>query len=510
VQNRKSRPNLALDSTVPTRPSVGIQRRPQAKFPEVGQTLSSYRYDAFQNQPPRRAHGKAVKAKKRWSKKKIALLVALPFLLIAAFLIIKFGYNLSKIFQGNVFGILSSSKLKGEDEGRVNILIAGNSADDIGHNGGNLTDSIMVLSVDTRNNKALLLSVPRDLYVDIPGYRHGKINEAYVAGESQNFHQDGYPDGGMGLLEKTIYQTLGIKSHYYALINYTALRDMVNAVGGIDVNIQSTNPRGLYDPSKDYATGGVLVNLSNGWHHLNGAEALNLARARGDAYGSYGYGNSDFTRTANQRLMLLALKSKATSSGVLTNPIKLSKLADAVGNNIKSDMKLSEVRRLYTITKDIGNNKIASAGLNDLSGNNYLASARNASGSVLIPAAGQDDFSEIQAALRRLFSNNQIVNEDAKVVVLNATNTYGIAAANKTKLVAKFVTVTAIADARATADTSTIINASKGSKPATLALLKQMYGNQVTTNNTYSARYPDADFIVLVGADKLDDYKRNL
>jgi hypothetical protein len=173
-------------------------------------------------------------------------------------------------------------------------------------------------------------------------------------------------------------------------------------------------------------------------------------------------------------------------------------------------MKLSEVRRLYTITKDIGNNKIASAGLNDLSGNNYLASARNASGSVLIPAAGQDDFSEIQAALRRLFSNNQIVNEDAKVVVLNATNTYGIAAANKTKLVAKFVTVTAIADARATADTSTIINASKGSKPATLALLKQMYGNQVTTNNTYSARYPDADFIVLVGADKLDDYKRNL
>jgi LCP family protein required for cell wall assembly len=471
--------------------------------------LSSYRYDAFQNQPLRRKHLPVVK-KRRWSKKRIALFVLLPFLIIGAWLVLKFGINLSKIFQGNVFGVLSSTHLKGESEGRVNILIAGNSADDIGHNGGNLTDSIMILSVDTRNHKALLLSVPRDLYVDIPGYRHGKINEAFVAGENQNFKQDGYADGGMGLLEKTIQETLGIKSHYYALINYSALRDMVDAVGGIDVTIQSTDRRGLYDPSKDYTTGGKLVKLSNGNHHLTGQQALNLARARGDAPGSYGYANSDFTRTANQRLMLLALKNKATSTGVLTNPIKLSSLSDAIGNNIKSDMTLSEVRRLYTITKQIDNNKIASAGLNDLSGTNYLASDSNRSGSVLIPAAGQDDFSEIQAALRRLFSNNQIVNEGARVVVLNATDTYGLAAANQDKLIAKFVNVTDIADARATLSTTQIIDASGGQAPATLTLLKRQYGNHVTADNPYHSRYPKADFILLVGEDKLDTLNDSL
>jgi LCP family protein required for cell wall assembly len=494
--------NLALDSTVPPRqPSVGVRRRPQTKFPEVGQTLSTYRYDAFQNQPPR--HLKQKTKKGRWSKKKIALLVLLPFVLLGLWLGGKFSYDLAKIFKGNVLGVLHTSHLKGESSGRVNILIAGNSADDIGHNGGNLTDSIMILSVDTQNHKALLLSVPRDLYVQIPGNGHGKINQAYVDGENEHFQEDGYPDGGMGLLEKTIEHSLGVKSQYYTLINYTALRDMVNAVGGIDVNIQSTDRRGLYDPSRDYATGGVLVRLSNGMHHLAGEQALDLARARGDAYGSYGYGNSDFTRTANQRLMLLALKSKASSTGVLANPVKLTSLADAIGNNVKSDMTVSEVRRLYDLMKQIDNRKIASGGLNDLNGANYLTSSHVHGQDILIPAAGKDNYRQIRTAISRLFSNNAIVNEGAQVVVLNATDSFGVASATKDKLTAKFVNVTDIADARQTSSTSQIIDVSAGKDPQTLGVLQQMFGNNVTTSNPYAARYPHASFIVLVGSDHI-------
>ena len=495
--------NLALDSTLPTRPpSVGVRRRPQQKFPEVGQTLSTYRYDAFQNRPPAHKQLKSATGR-RWSKKKIALLIALPFVVLGLWLGGKFSYDLAKIFSGNVLGVLHTSHLKGESDGRVNILIAGNSADDIGHNGGNLTDSIMILSVDTLHHKALLLSVPRDLYVNIPGNGHGKINQAYVDGENEKFQEDGYPAGGMGLLEKTIEQTLGIKSQYYALINYTALRDMVNAVGGIDVNIQSTDRRGLYDPSRDYATGGVLVRLSNGVHHLDGEQSLDLARARGDARGSYGYGNSDFTRTANQRLMLLSLKNKASSTGVLANPVRLTNLADAVGNNVKSDMTVSEVRRLYDLMKQISNSKIASAGLNDLNGANYLTTSRARGQDILIPSAGKDNFREIKSALSRLFSNNEIVNEGAQVVVLNATDSFGVASATKDKLIAKFVNVTEIADAHTTSSTSSIIDASAGKAPQTLQLLRQSFGNHVTTTNPYAARYPHATFIVLVGRDHI-------
>lgn len=493
--HKKPNNKLVIDSVVPVRRSIGVTRNP--KFPDVGKTISPYHYNAD------RKHRYTDKPKKKRSKKKIILFVLLPFILIGLWLGGKFALNLSKIFDGNIFGVFNSAQLRGEDEGRVNILLAGNSADDVGHNGGSLTDSVMVVSINTKNNSAVILSIPRDLYVEVPGYGHSKINEAFVDGERSGFNESGYPEGGMGLLQKTVYETLGIKTHYYALVNYSAFRDAVNAVGGIDVNIQSTNSRGLYDPSTDWATGEPLVDLTNGVHHLNGQQALNLSRARGDAYGSYGFANSDFTRTSNQRIMMLSLKQKVFSSGVLANPVKLSNLSDAIGKNVKTDFSLSEVRRLYEVMQNINNNEIKSVGLNDINGVNYLASYRNSKGqSTLIPSAGLDDFSEIKQVLRRLLSNNPLVREAASVVVLNATDVNGVATNNKELLEAKGIQVTDISDALANRDISQIIVATEGKKPKTLAALQALYGNSTTTVNPYSRQYPDADFIVLVGQDK--------
>jgi LCP family protein required for cell wall assembly len=363
----------------------------------------------------------------------------------------------------------------------------------------------MIMSLDTRNHKAFLLSVPRDLYVDIAGYRHSKINEAYVAGEQQKFSASGYPSGGMGLLEQTLSETMGIKIHYYALINYGALRDAVNAVGGVDVTIKSDSSCGLYDPSIDWATHGPLVKLSNGKHHLDGREALDLARARGDAPGSCGYANSDFTRTANQRMLLLSLKSKVFSTGVLANPVKLSNLFDSVGRNVKTDMQLNEVRRLYDLTKDVPNSQLKSYGLNDINGKDYLGTYRTETGqSALIPAAGLDDFSDIRRALQRLMSTNPVAQEGAQVVVLNGTDTSGLAGKNMDLLTARGVDVTNIADATSNATTTFIINATGTSKPATLKALKTVYpSSKVTTTNPYATKYPDADYIVVLGDDRL-------
>ena len=290
--------------------------------------------------------------------------------------------------------------LKGEDTGRVNILIAGDSADDPGHSGAQLTDSIMILSIDTRDHTAFLLSIPRDTWVNLPGWDYEKIN---AANEVTSFNEDGFPSGGMGELESVVEQNLGIQIDYYALINYTALKDAVNAVGGIDVNIQSSDPRGLYDPSIDYATNGSLVNLTNGVHHLDGEQALDLARARGDAYGSYGFPRADFNRTQNQRMMLLALKSKAISAGVVSNPIKVSQLADAFGSNVKTDLPISGLDRLYTLTKGLDNSNIQSIGLDKINGQQLLTGSVSDDGQdILIPTAGYDDFSQIQTAVQKL------------------------------------------------------------------------------------------------------------
>jgi LCP family protein required for cell wall assembly len=265
----------------------------------------------------------------------------------------------------------------------------------------------MLVSINTKdpsNKSAYIMSIPRDLYVDIPGTGYSKINEAYQDGEKDKFSEADYPSGGMGLLEKTVSQHFGVKINYYALVNYTALEQAVNAVGGIQVNIQSSDPRGLYDPSPDLRNNRQpLVKLPNGTVTLNGTQALGLARARGDHRGSYGYGLGDFTRTENQRKILVGIKDKATSASTLSNPVKLGQLMDSFGNNVKTDFNSAEVRRLNTLMKDIPSSRITSASLNSANGKNLLANYRTRSGqSALVPAAGIDDYSQIQAFISGL------------------------------------------------------------------------------------------------------------
>lgn len=496
-------------------------------LPKVGQTLSSYSPTATLAAERRSSQlgrtplsisltdeddPKDTKANKDGKKRRIGakfltwrkavIVIAIIILAIGGWLGFKFIYNAAKTFHGGLFSVLSSTKLKGEDVGRVNILVAGNSADDAGHNGGRLTDSIMVLSLDTKNKTAYMMSIPRDLWVDIPGYGHAKINEAYVDGEDDKFNQDGYFPGGMGLLQKVVEENFDINMNYYALVNYTALKDMVDAVGGIDYTVKSVDKRGLYDPSIDWTTHGPLVRLSNGTHHLTGQQALDLSRARGDAYGSYGFPAADFDRTNNQRQELVALKSKVTSTGVLANPAKLSSIFDAIGNNVKTDFTLGEVRRAYDLSKDVSG--IQSIGLNNVHGKNLLTSYATPLGqSALIPAAGIDDFSDIQAAIKQLTSTNPITREGASVVVLNATDTTGVAAKAAKALKAKGIIVTDTGDATTSQATSTIIDVSGGKMPSTKNLLQSLYGTNVVTTSPYTETYYNADFIVLVGADHM-------
>jgi LCP family protein required for cell wall assembly len=489
-----------------------IVAKKAANFPSVGMALPGYQPQ--QSGGRRNQKGASVAASdKRWRRwlrkvtlKRSVITLFIIVLLTVGFVAGKFIYNAHKLFGGSILGALSTTKLKGEDNGRVNILLAGNSSDDPGHNGADLTDSIMLISLDTRNNKAFLLSIPRDLWVQIPNAGHQKINDAYVVGQNDNFSAAGYPNGGMGQLEQIVSQDFDVPIDYYALINYAALKDAVNAVGSIDINIQSNDPRGLYDPDIDYSTGGPLVKLSNGEHALNGEQALDLARARGDAYGSYGFADADFDRTEHQREMLVAVKNKAETAGVLANPAKLTSLADAIGNNLTTDMKLSEVHRFYDLTKKINSSNIQSLSLNNANGKDLLTTYTSPGGeSALIPTAGLDDFSDIQNFLRRQTSSNPVVQEDAKVVVLNGTDTDGLAGNFKNKLTAAGLDVAAVGDAQASTDASTsIIDVSGGQKPATRAQLVKLFGNNVTTQNPYAGVYT-ADFIIVLGQDQVSN-----
>jgi polyisoprenyl-teichoic acid--peptidoglycan teichoic acid transferase len=337
--------------------------------------------------------------------KRLLIICLIVALLAGGWVGFKFVANGVRVFGWDgLVSLFTTRQLKGEADGRVTILLAGNSADDPNHAGAALTDSIMVVSLDTNDKTAYMLSIPRDLYINIPDYGYAKINEAYQHGESSGFAEAGYANGGMGLLEKTVAEHFGVTINYYALVNYTALRQAVDAVGGITITVNSSDPRGLYDPSPDLNNNRQpLVNLPNGAVTLDGVHALGLARARGHAKGAYGFAASDFARTEHQRQILLGLKDKAGSVGTLSNPIKVGELFDAFGTNVVTDLQLGESRRLYSLLKDTPSGAVASVGLNDANGSSLLKNYTTRSGqSALVPRLGVDDYTDIKAYLQSL------------------------------------------------------------------------------------------------------------
>ncbi|MGB4967060.1 MAG: LCP family protein [Candidatus Saccharimonadales bacterium] len=459
----------------PDRPKKGWRRGRKQADPETG-------------------HGRL--GTKRHKSKKRTFAKVLGVLLLAGLLAFGFRFyrDMAKI-TGNsnpfsLLGVFNPADLKNEN-GRVNVLVAGNSADDVGHNGGDLTDSIMVLSIDTQKNTAMMLSIPRDLWVRLPGEGHMKINSVY-------------PLEGMDGLKSVVENELGLAIHYTALINYAAFRDLVDAVGGITITIKSDDPRGIYDSSLDYTsrTCCALAKYPNGPVNLDGKQALNLARARGEGYNSYGFDQADFTRTEHQRQMLLAIKDKASNPAVVANPFKVSNLFSAVAGNVKTDLQINEIQTLYYYSKKVDANKIDSFNLNTLKGQNttMLTNYTSPNGqSALIPAAGLDDYTAIAAQIRRTFNASPLTKEAASVMVLNSTQYVGLARLQTNKLLEKGMDVAGQGNFATTQNTTTIIDNSNGQKPNTLAYLKTTYNATVVTDTVTATRYPDADFILILG-----------
>ena len=348
------------------------------------------------------------KKKKRWLKRILIflfilfLLVAIPLSIILAMDVKNFASASEKLFgTSDIMDMFPASELDATPDGTVHMLVAGYSADDPGHGGATLTDSIMVLSINKNTGKGYMLSIPRDLYVEIPGHGSAKINEVYQDGEKDGFSEPGYPDGGMGLLTKVVEEVTGQDLHYYYLVNYAAVREIVDALGGITVDIQSPDTRGIYDPSFKPEEGGPLQ-LPNGPSAINGQTALNVTRARGLAAGSYGYPQADFNRTQYQQAVLSGMIDALSWRAVL-DPRQNEALFNAVANNVETDLEINELIPMFRLMLNTDVASLANYTLRDLNGKNYLTNFTTASGqSALIPTAGKYDYSEIQAAIREI------------------------------------------------------------------------------------------------------------
>lgn len=456
--------------------------------------------------------GKGKKPKKgksrffgKWSRKKVIITIisvlVIALLAFGGYFLYKFLVAGGKIFKGNVITALfdQGRPLQEDENGRSNILLFGTSEDDPGHPGGDLTDSIMVVSIDQEKHDAFIVSIPRDLHVQYgractSGYQ-GKVNVVYSC-----FKETGGEDGGSEALRKKIGEVLGLDIQYSAHVNYTVMREAVDAVGGITVNIESDDPRGILDRNFDWACNYkcYYVKYPNGPVHLDGVHALALARARGDVAPTYGLSRSNPDRQDNQRKILIALKDKAVSAGVLTNPVAVNGLLDTLGNNLRTNFAAEEIKTLLDLGGSIKTESIVSFSLeNDTK---PLATTSCFSGNIC-PNAGNFNYNDIHAAVRALSTGNTAALEYAKIAVFNASGTPGLAQAEADKLEGQSLIISTVGNAPTSlgAKPFQFYDMSGGKKPGTLKKLKDLLGVEATAGSPAGVNAGGADFVVIVG-----------
>jgi len=446
---------------------------------------------------------KPASSKKKWIKR-IFILIIILALAAAGYVGIKALLASGSVFKGNPFDIFQNQPLKKDENGRSNILVFGTSEDDgPDHGGANLTDSIMVVSIDQEKKNAYMVSIPRDLYVEYgetcsEGYR-GKINSLYdcFSGSETNEEE------GANALKKKVGEIVGLDVQYYAHLNYTAVRDAVDAVGGVDLTIESEDPRGILDRNFDWKCNYkcYYVKYVNGEKaHLDGEHALALSRAR-NASGGYGLPGGNFDREKNQQKIIKALREKAVSAGTLTNVGKVTGLIDALGNNLRTNFETKEIRTLMTLGNDISSESIQPISLVE-EGESVVTTGNIGGASIVEPIAGLYDYSEIQAYVHKKLTSNAITKEGAQVVVLNGSEVAGVGQTEADNLTAKGFTIASVANAPAgTYGRVEIYQIGKG-MTATAAKLKELYGvKTIKTTAPPVAVAETTDFVVIIGQD---------
>ena len=190
------------------------------------------------------------------------------------------------------------------------------------------TDTIMLLTLDPSSRQAGVLSIPRDLWVPIPGHRDGRINTAHFLGEAYN-----HPGDGPGLAIETIEYNFGVPIDYYVRVNFQAFVSLVDQIGGIDVYVEETISDPLYP---DHAYGYDPLYIEAGWHHFNGEMALKYARTR--------HGSSDFDRARRQQQVMLAILERVTTYELLPQLARTApQLYETLQASVTTDLALDQI-----------------------------------------------------------------------------------------------------------------------------------------------------------------------
>ncbi len=286
--------------------------------------------------------------KKPWFKRPL-FYIFLGAAVIIGFVAFQFGlaYNSITIDNGppwwkgvaNVFHFnedapppIETNPMPEEEPDRLDILVLGIRGENALEKGGLLTDTIMVISIDQKTKGASMVSIPRDLFIDILANTDdgtirikGKINRVYETGLPRN--------QGLALSQQVFSRITGIYIDHVIVFDFEAFREIVDTIGGIDITLKRS-----FQESSQW---GYEFFLPEGENHLNGEQALYYVRSR--------YSTSDFDRARRQQEVMAVIKNKALSLGFLANPLNITSLFSDLKNNIRTDFKIWDIKDLLDL-----------------------------------------------------------------------------------------------------------------------------------------------------------------
>lgn len=399
--------------------------------------------------------------------------------------------------------------LAGEAEGRVNILLLGRAGEK--YPGRNLTDTVMLLSLDTEQKRVGLLSLPRDLFAPIPDTGLStKLNSLYQIGLNEGI--------GTEILRQSVAEITGQPIHYSAMIDFDGFERVIDALGGIRIEVM----RDIYDPrypGKNYSY--ETFELKQGWQLLDGPTALKYARER------HADPEGDFGRTKRQQQIMQAVRDKLWSAPTLLNPLVLSGVLTNLGESVTTDIPPEALGRLIDLARSFDTHNLSTVVVDAWKKDSLLrvshVAVNGINAFILVPRSGTWD--ELHATAATLFETHdqearqrEIQGESAAIVILTSPG-YRLAAETLARDIREnypiaSVTLSAAHPLVVSGETAIIQDMRQARVPYTLDSLVKRYGLTVGTlpipTRTIKSTpdlviyYPKNDFAELFTLDRTD------
>lgn len=389
--------------------------------------------------------------------------------------------------------------LRGEKNGRINILLLGRAG--VHYPGRNLTDTVMLMSIDTVDKKVALLSLPRDLYAPIQGTALStKINSLYQYGLNQK--------QGLDPLRASIEAITGQSVDYFFILDFDGFEKVVDALHGIPVDVI----RDFFDPrypGKNYSY--ETFEIKKGWQILDGATALKYVRER------HNDPESDFGRAKRQQQVIQAIKDKAFSLGTFINVFAVSTFLDALGENVKTDMSTGDMATFLQLAKTLDTENVASIVVDAWRKDSLLSVSHIQVGPVatfiLVPRVG--NWNEVRDLSENIFRLDELATRKSHIV--DEQSTLAILSLPKDALVAEKikqlvteemgfskVSLITIKPLENRPDESMIVDRIGLQKPFSLDELIKKFSLKKAATLPFFLPSNTFDFIIVIGSDLAD------